>query len=113
MQNGKECLFILDEAGTALGHMPAIEQGLTLLRGYGLKMAFFFQSLGQLKETFKGKEAILLDNTDTQIYFGTNSLETAERVSKMLGEATITVESANENESRADRKAASTGAMAA
>ena len=97
MQGGKECLFILDEAGQ-LGHMGAIDQGLTLLRYQGLRMAFFFQSQGQLKETFKGKEAVLLDNTES-IYFGVNSLETAERVSKMLGDATITVESANEGES--------------
>ncbi len=97
MQNGKDCLFILDEAGQ-LGHMPPIEQGLTLLRSYGLKMAFFWQSLGQLKSVFRDKESVLLDNTEL-IFFGVNSLETAERVSKMLGDATITVESANEGES--------------
>jgi type IV secretion system protein VirD4 len=44
MNSGKECFFVLDEAGTALGYMPAIEQGLTLLRSYGLKMAFFFRA---------------------------------------------------------------------
>ncbi|HZV03673.1 MAG TPA: type IV secretory system conjugative DNA transfer family protein [Gemmataceae bacterium] len=91
----KEILFILDESGQ-LGHMPAIDQGLTLLRSYGLRMAFFFQSIGQLHETFKGKEAVLLDNTE-QIYFGLQNYETCERVSKMLGAKTITTESANEN----------------
>jgi len=98
MKDGKETLFVLDEAGQ-LGHMPPIDQGLTLLRSYGLKMAFFFQSLGQLSATFRGKEAVLLDNTE-QIYFGVNSYETAERVSKMLGDATIAVESANDGVSR-------------
>lgn len=98
MRPGRECLFVLDEAGQ-LGHMPPLEQGLTLLRGYGARMAFVFQSLTQLRSVFKDKEGVLLDNC-AQIYFGTQSYETAERVSKMLGDATIVVESANDNTSR-------------
>lgn len=91
MQN--ETIFLLDEAGQ-LGHMPALDQAVTLLRSYGVRMVFCFQSIGQLHETFKGKESVLLDNTE-QFYFGLNSYETAERVSKMLGSATITVEDAS------------------
>lgn len=48
---------------------------------------------------FRGKEAVLLDNTE-QIYFGVTSLESADRVSKMLGPYTRPVESHTENESR-------------
>lgn len=92
-----EILMILDEAAQ-IGHMPAIDRGMTLLRSYGLRMAFFFQSTGQLQEMFRGKESVLLDNTE-QIYFGVNSYETAERVSKMLGSATIVIESGSENTS--------------
>lgn len=99
--------MILDEAGQ-IGHMEAIEQGLTLLRGYGLRMAFFFQSAGQLKECFKEKEAVLLDNCE-HIYIAPKSLETAERVSKQLGDATITIETANENESRSWQQGGSNG----
>lgn len=94
----RECLFLLDEAGQ-LGHMPPLEQGLTLMRGYGLKMCFVWQSMGQLKSVFKDREGLLLDNTDVQIYFGTQSYSTAEYVSKMLGNETITVESANAGDS--------------
>jgi type IV secretion system protein VirD4 len=99
MASGKSCLFLLDECGQ-LGHFSPLETGLTLMRGYGLKMCFIWQSLGQLKGVFRDRESILLDNTDVQIYFGTQSIETAERVSKMLGNSTITVESANEGDSR-------------
>ena len=84
MAKGKECLFLLDEAGQ-FGHMEPLESGLTLLRSYGVRLAFFFQSLGQLKECFREKEAVLLDNCDTQLFFGINGYETAERVSKLLG----------------------------
>jgi type IV secretion system protein VirD4 len=101
MKHGKECLFLLDEAGQ-LGHMDPLEQGLTLLRASGLRMAFFFQSLGQLKEVFKEREAVLLDNTD-QIYFGVQSLETAKRVSEMLGTYTESSESFTENTSRSQQ----------
>jgi type IV secretion system protein VirD4 len=97
MQDGKELLMILDEAGQ-LGHMSPIDQGLTLLRSYGLKMAFFFQSVGQLKSVFRDKECVLLDNTE-QVFFGVNSLETAERVSKTLGSATIMLEDASQSTS--------------
>lgn len=98
VSKGKSCLMLLDEAGQ-LGHMPALDQGLTLLRGMGLKLAFFFQSLGQLKQSFRDREAVLLDNTE-HVYFGTQSLETAEKISKQLGQTTIVVESANEGGSR-------------
>ncbi len=98
MAPGKDCLLLIDEAGQ-LGHMEPWEQGLTLLRSYGLKMAFFFQSMGQLRETFRGKEAVLLDNTD-QIYFSVNSLQTAEYISKTLGSATITLESGSDSTQR-------------
>lgn len=93
----KEILFILDEAAT-LGQMVPINQGLTLLRSYGLRLAFFFQSLGQLREVFRGNESVLLDNTD-QVFFSV-PFETAERVSKMLGERTLATSSWNSNASR-------------
>lgn len=91
MAKGRRALLLLDEAGQ-LGHMQPLEQGLTLLRGAGLRMVFFFQSLGQLKECFREKESVLLDNTE-QIYFGVQSLETAKRVSEMLGNYTETAQS--------------------
>jgi type IV secretion system protein VirD4 len=96
---GKELWLLLDEAGQ-LGFMDPLVTGLTLMRGFGLRMVFFFQSLGQLKEVFRDKESILLDNTE-QLFFGTNSLETAKRVSEMAGQASISVETgASSSESR-------------
>lgn len=96
---GQECLFLLDEAGQ-LGNMPALEQGLTLLRARGLKLALFYQSVDQIKATFRGKESLVGDNCDARLYFGVNSYATADLVSAMLGDATITVDSYAENESR-------------
>ena len=70
-----------------------LEQALCLLRHAGLRLWLCYQSVEQAKHAFKGKESIVFDNTDTQIYFGVNSLETAQKVSAMLGEQTITNES--------------------
>jgi type IV secretion system protein VirD4 len=95
MRGGRQCLMLLDEAGQ-LGHMQPLEEGLTLLRGAGLRMCFFFQSLGQLKECFREKESVFLDNVEP-IFFGLNSLEGAKRVSEMLGNYTETAQSYSEN----------------
>ena len=98
-KSGRETLFLLDEAAQ-LGNLEAVEQALCLLRHAGLRLWLFYQSVEQAKHAFKGKESIIFDNTDTQIYFGVNSLETAQKVSAMLGEQTITNESYQESHSR-------------
>ena len=61
-------------------------------------MCFVWQSVSQLKSVFKDREGVLMDNTDVQVYFGTQSFSTGELVSKMLGHESITVESASANE---------------
>ncbi len=101
MAKGKLCELFIDEAGTALGgHLPAVEQALVLLRSAGLRLRLFFQSTGQTKEVFRDKSAVLTDNCDATLFFGINSLETAEHVSKMLGSYTRAVENYSENETR-------------
>ena len=41
--------FILDEAAS-LGHLEAIEDAVDKYRGYGVRLQFYYQSLGQLKK---------------------------------------------------------------
>jgi type IV secretion system protein VirD4 len=82
--------FILDEAAS-LGQMDVIDDALGLGRGYGIRLQFYFQSLGQLKECFpNGQDQTLLSNT-SQIYFGVNDQQTADLVSARLGDETIVV----------------------
>ncbi len=84
--------FVLDEAAM-LGPMKCIDDALDKYRAYGVRLLFFYQSIGQLKKCFKeGQDQTLLSNC-TQIYFGANDLETSEMVSKRIGEATIVVKS--------------------
>jgi type IV secretion system protein VirD4 len=81
-------LFLLDEMGQ-IGHIQILEDAVTLMRGYGIRLFFVFQSLGQLAKCFGTRATVFLDNIDTQIFFGVNTLETAEFVSKRMGVSTI------------------------
>ena len=64
-----------------------------MLRGMGVRLWFFFQSVGQLSRCFGDRASIFLDNIDTQQFFGINAIESADLISKRLGDATITTES--------------------
>lgn len=87
-------LFFIDEAAH-LGKINALEQAVTLMRGMGVRIWFFFQSLNQLKDCYGDKAATILDNIGTQQYFAINSYETAEALSKRIGDATIFSEQLN------------------
>lgn len=89
-------LFLLDEAAH-LGRIRLLEQAVTLMRGYGIRLWFFFQSLNQVKACYGEQASTILDNIDTQQFFGINCLETAEAISKRIGDATITVASRGES----------------
>lgn len=95
-----EVLVLLDEA-SALGALPAIEEALVRGRSAGVRLVMAYQSDSQVKVAFKDKPTLLYDNCSTQIYLGAaSSYETAERISKSLGDWTQVVDSYVENESR-------------
>jgi type IV secretion system protein VirD4 len=92
LQERNKVHFIFDEAAS-LGHMDCIDDAVDKYRGYGVRLQFYFQSLGQLRKCFpEGQEQTLLSNT-TQIFFGVNDNPTADYVSNRLGEETIVVDS--------------------
>ncbi len=92
-------LFFIDEAAH-LGRIQALQDAVTLMRGMGIRLWFFFQSIGQLQTCYGEHAATFLDNIDTQQYFGTNAVESAEAISKRIGDATILIESLNKTTSR-------------
>lgn len=92
LQEKTKVRFVLDEAA-ALGHMNALDDAVDKLRGYGVRLLFLWQSLGQLRKCFPdGQDQTLLSNV-TQVFFGVNDQQTAEYVSARLGEMTMAVES--------------------
>jgi type IV secretion system protein VirD4 len=86
----RKVMWYLDEAAHYCRGIQAVEDAVTLGRGYGMRMWFIFQSLGQLKTTFGEKAPTILDNIQTRQYFNINSLETAKEISEQIGTATIT-----------------------
>lgn len=97
LQSQRRVHFVLDEAAS-LGHMDVLDDAVDKFRGYGVRLLFLYQSLGQLRTCFpEGQEQTLLSNV-TQVYFGVNDQQTAEYVSSRLGETTIITESGGANQ---------------
>jgi type IV secretory pathway TraG/TraD family ATPase VirD4 len=80
-------VFLLDEFGQ-LGRMAAIEDAISLVRGYGVAFWIFVQDLSQLKGVYP-KWQTFLANTAKQ-FFGTADLDTARYISNALGNYTAT-----------------------
>jgi type IV secretion system protein VirD4 len=94
-----ETLFLLDEA-SALGSLPALEEAMVRGRSAGVRLLLAYQSDCQVTAAFKDKPTLLYDNCSTQIYLGAlSSYESAERLSKSIGDWTQVVESYGRNES--------------
>jgi type IV secretion system protein VirD4 len=81
-------LFLVDEAAH-IGRMQALEDGITLMRGMGIRMWLFFQSIDQLNRCFGDHAPTVLDNLGTQLSFGINSYSHAEAISKRIGDVTL------------------------
>ena len=81
-------LFLLDESAD-IGHIQVLEDMVTLGRGYGIRLWFFFQSVGQLSACFGDRASVFLDNIDTQMFFGTNAMSSAQMISERIGDATV------------------------
>jgi type IV secretion system protein VirD4 len=104
LQESNKVHFILDEAAS-LGKMESIDDAVDKYRGYGIRLIFLYQSLGQLKKCFpEGQDQTLLSNT-AQVFFGVTDLAPAEYVSNRCGDATSIVESGGSSSSRSYQSA--------
>jgi len=96
LQEKNKVHFVLDEAAS-LQHMECLDDAVDKYRGYGVRLQFYYQSLGQLKKCWpKGQDQTLLSNT-TQVFFGVNDPETAKYVSERLDNETVWVDGAGGN----------------
>ena len=82
-----EILFMLDEF-PRLGKIEAIEGALPIIAGYGVKMALITQDLNQLNKAYT-KENEIMANAQLKVTYAASDPETAERISKYLGETVI------------------------
>jgi type IV secretory pathway TraG/TraD family ATPase VirD4 len=86
-------VFVLDEFAQ-LGYMKAIEDAVSLMRGYGLAFWVFLQDLSQLKGVYPRWQTFMANSA--KVFFGTDDYDTAKYVSDSLGKGTIEYETHNE-----------------
>lgn len=114
---GHQVLMCLDEFA-CLKRMKIIEDAVAQLAGYGLKMFFAVQNLGQLKELYKDNWETFLGNSGVKLFFGLNDhYFTMKYVSDLIGETEVSREtytssetdSSSESESRGTSKSVAEG----
>jgi type IV secretion system protein VirD4 len=87
--------FLLDEFGN-IPALPDFAKNITLLRSYGFRFVMAVQDLQQIGKLYPGDQETILGNAGTWVFLGTNSRDTAERISKMTGQRTVDVESSTQ-----------------
>ncbi|MGU8438652.1 VirD4-like conjugal transfer protein, CD1115 family [Clostridium perfringens] len=86
----REVIFNLDE----FGNMPAIEgfaNIITVCLGRRIRFNLVIQALAQIKKLYGEDDKTIIGNCGNLMYILTNDTDTAEVVSKSLGEETITI----------------------
>jgi type IV secretion system protein VirD4 len=79
-------LMLLDEF-PALGKLDFFDSALGVIAGYGIKAMLISQSTNQLDSTYGSRNSII-DNSHVRVFFAPNTIETAEMMSRMLGQKT-------------------------
>ncbi|HYH66516.1 MAG TPA: type IV secretory system conjugative DNA transfer family protein [Urbifossiella sp.] len=81
-------LLLIDEASGLGPSLPAAEETLVRGRAAGARLCLGFQSDAQVNAAFPDKKGLIYDNTSVQAYFGAASYDTADLISKRLGDFT-------------------------
>ncbi len=85
--------FVCDEAASLGANMTCLEDAIDKGRAYGIRLVVVYQSPGQLAVCFPKDGGRTLMSNVTQVYFAINDPQTAEDVSKRVGDHTVIAES--------------------
>ncbi|MGO9443268.1 MAG: type IV secretory system conjugative DNA transfer family protein [Thiobacillaceae bacterium] len=80
-------LLLLDEF-PSLGKLDIFQEALAFIAGYGLKALIIVQDLSQLFSAY-GKNESIISNCHVRVAYAPNKIETAELLSRMSGQATV------------------------
>jgi len=80
-------LFVIDEMAH-LGPMPILEQSVTLMRGYGVRLMLLLQNIGQLQKLYPNDNGTIASNCLIAATFGTTSPIMAWPMAELLGDVT-------------------------
>lgn len=84
----KATLLLLDEFA-ALGRLEPVLRAMGVMAGYGLRLWPILQDLHQLRSLYGQEAGSFLSNAGCVQLFNVNDIETAEWVSRALGETTV------------------------
>ena len=98
-QRERKVLLVLDEF-PALGKVEALAKGIAYVRGYGGQVFLVVQSLRQLTELY-GRDESLSGNCRLLIAYAAADVETAEKLSRHVGNQTLNIERVSRSFGRA------------
>lgn len=89
-------LFLLDEVAR-LGYLRILETARDAGRKYGITLTLIFQSLGQIREAYGGRDAASkwFESASWISFAAINDPETADYISKRCGDTTVEVDQTN------------------
>ena len=89
-------LFLLDEVAR-LGYLRILETARDAGRKYGITLAMIFQSLGQMREAYGGRDATSkwFESASGISFSAINDPDTADYISKRCGDTTVEVDQTN------------------
>jgi len=92
----RRTLFLLDEVAR-LGYLRVLETARDAGRKYGISLALIFQSIGQMREAYGGRDASSkwFESASWISFAAINDPETAEYISKRCGDTTVEVDQTN------------------
>lgn len=77
-------LLLIDEAAQ-LGQLPALEEAITLARGFGVQLWSFWQDVSQIKRTFPETWETVLNNCAIVQFFGAKNTLARDQISSITG----------------------------
>ncbi|MDH1271057.1 Ti-type conjugative transfer system protein TraG [Agrobacterium sp. FDAARGOS_525] len=91
-------LFLLDEVAR-LGYMRILETARDAGRKYGITLTLIYQSIGQLRETYGGRDASSkwFESASWISFAAINDPETAEYISRRCGMTTVEIDQVSRN----------------
>lgn len=96
--NDQRMLFLLDEFAN-LGKLSVVREYFSLVRGYGIKFWIIIQDLSQIQTLYERSWKTFISQSGIFQVFGTNDIDTAEYISKTVGETTVVSVSQSNNKS--------------
>ena len=94
-------LFLLDEVAR-LGYLRILETARDAGRKYGITLVMLFQSIGQMREAYGGRDASSkwFESVSWMSFAAINDPETADYISKRCGDTTIEVDQVSRSSKR-------------